>query len=276
MRPVILYRKTDEFDVYRYGNELEIAQKYFYCTDSRLDIKEGDLVVSRMCWLPYAKELEKDILRVGAKPINSYKQHRYIADLANWYCDLEDYTFKTWFRLEDLPMKEPGPFVLKGETNSKKFVWDLQMFAKNREDATQVYLRLLDDALISEQQIYIRKFEKLHTYFTAPRGLPITKEFRIFCAYKKILSTGFYWSSHTEDIRELNLLPSVDEIPKDWLQNIVNIVGESANAYVVDVAQKEDGSWILIECNDLCMSGASDNDMNEMYKNLFQAIVENN
>ena len=276
MRPVILYRKIDEFDEYRYGNELEFAEKYFYCTSSRLDLKEGDLVIARYSYLPYAQELEKDILKIGAKPINTYRQHRYIADLKNWYEDLEGQTPKTWFQLSDVPITETGPFFLKGETNSKKFCWDSHAYAKDREAATNVFLNLLDDGLISEQQIYVRKFEKLVRYDTAPRGLPITKEFRIFVAYGEILTMGYYWSSHEDELKEKKLFPDTNEIPFDWLNKCISQVAPNATAFAIDVAQKEDGSWIVIELNDLTMSGLSCNDTDTFYKNLYAAVIKNN
>ena len=113
MTPVILYREVMTRDE---PGDIEAARKFFPCIESRLDVHNRDLVIGRLSVLPYYAELEKDVLRKGAQLINSYKQHRYIADLQNWYEDLSDLTPKTWFRLEDIP-KNGGPFILKGETN---------------------------------------------------------------------------------------------------------------------------------------------------------------
>lgn len=85
------------------GEELEAAQQFFPCTPSRMTIKAGDLVIPRYAFLPFAKELSDDIKSVGATLINSYHQHCYVADVRNWVYDLNDLTFLTWDRLEDLP-----------------------------------------------------------------------------------------------------------------------------------------------------------------------------
>ncbi len=278
MRPVILYRNIDkEFDVGGIGNELEFASKYFYCTNSRMDLKKDDLVVMRYCELPFFEEQARDLAAIGAKPINSFKQHRYVADLASYVADLEELTPQTWLRLEDIPYNELGPFFLKGETNSKKFQFLTHCYAANREEAIQVYLRLLDDGLISTQAIYIRKFEKLKTYFTVSSAqLPITKEFRVFVAYGEILTKAFYWSSNSQDLKDKGLYPSTDEIPDEFINECIARIGNACPFYCIDVAQKEDGSWICIELNSGPMCGLSDTDPDEFYKNLAAQILKNN
>src|SRR4051812_42407769 len=120
MRPVILYR-GEEF----IRDELLPATKAgFYCTDSRLDIKADDVVVGRYSVLPFYREQEKDINRVGAQLINSFAEHSYIADIGQWYNDIKGYTPETWTNIVSIPDSEQGPFIVKGETNSKKFNWD--------------------------------------------------------------------------------------------------------------------------------------------------------
>ena len=275
MRPVIYYRTIEEFDRTKEDNELQYAEKYFKCIDSFIDAEPGDLVIPRYSALPFFNEVSRDIEKLGARTINSYRQHRYIANLAEWYTDLEDYTFKTWFDLIDIPPTEKGPFVLKGETNSKKFLWSTHAFAKDRDTATQVYLNLLDDSLIGTQRIVIRKFEPLVTYETiSSHKLPVTKEFRVFVAYGKIISSAYYWSQSEEWLIENNLMPSIEEIPEEWLQQCISIVGTASNFYAIDVAQSENGKWFVVELNDGMMSGLSSNDPDILYKNLYDAIME--
>jgi hypothetical protein len=70
--------------------------------------------------LPFYKNLEDDIKNIGAQLINTYKQHRFVADLWNWYYWFSDITPKTYNRLEDVPNESEFGFVLKGETKTKK------------------------------------------------------------------------------------------------------------------------------------------------------------
>src|SRR5271156_6286608 len=113
MHNLILYSGQD-FE----QDELFAASQWFTATDRRPDIQDGDLVIGRYSLgLMYAEQA-KDIEYVGAKLINSYQQHRYIADLQNYVADLRELTPQTWNSPVDLPNE--GPFVLKGETYSRK------------------------------------------------------------------------------------------------------------------------------------------------------------
>lgn len=258
----IYYRKS-LFD----KEELKAAQKYFNCVDLVSDIKEGDFIIPRYSLYPFPRDQEREIINMGAKVINTYNQHLYIADLQNYVIDLGELTPKTWDDISKIP--EDGPFILKGETNSKKSYWLKNMFAKNKREAIEVHSRLLEDSLISEQKIYIREYVPLVTYLIGIGGIPITKEFRFFVAYGQILTGGYYWQNYSED---LECVPSVDEVPKEFLQKVIDKVGNNSNFYVIDVAQKQNGDWIVIELNDGMQGGLSENDPDTLYKNLKEAI----
>lgn len=262
MNPIIVYR--DDVD---WKQESEAAERYFPCYNSRLKAKSGDLVIARFSALPFYKEQENDYLSLGAKMINSSFEHNYIADLGNWYFDLQEFTPRTWNNLVDLP--ENVPFVLKGETNSKKFFFKDLMFAKDKKAAIEVYGRLCADSLLQYQKIYIREYIPLETYMIGLQGLPITKEFRFFCYKDRILSGGYYWSSHVDDLPKV---PNINEVPTDFLMKIINIVKENTNYYVLDVAKTQSGNWILVELNDGSMSGISENDPDVLYRNLKEAL----
>lgn len=265
MNPVILYR--DGID---WRQESEIAKKYFHCYSLRPKIQKNDLVIGRFSALPFYKEQENEYKYVEACMINSYQDHIYIADLREWYNDLFHVTPKTWFKLHEIP--EEGPFVLKGITNSKKFQWNTHMFAKNKKEAIDIHTRLITDSMLQYQDIIIRKYIPLFKYMDGLQGLPITKEFRFFCYRDKILSGGFYWSSHILDLHDIGVKPNIKEVPKNWLQKIVNIVAENTCFFVIDVAQTKSGDWIVIELNDGQMSGLSENDPNILYSNLKKAL----
>jgi hypothetical protein len=120
MRPVILYR-GDEFAEEELNPAISAG---FFCTNSRMEVPSKSLVIPRYSCLPFYKELENDLAFNGSKLLNSHEQHRYIADMQNWYEDLKDYTPKTWRDVTSVPLTERGPFVVKGETNSKKNLWE--------------------------------------------------------------------------------------------------------------------------------------------------------
>lgn len=253
------------------SDELVAAKKYFTCVDLLSDIKPGAIVVPRYSLYPFASDQCKEILNIGSKPINSFEQHLYIADLQNYVMDLGDLTPKTWFNLHEIP--ENGPFVVKGETNSKKSNWLKNMFANNKREAIEVQSRLLDDTLINQQKIYVRQYVPLVQYFTGIGGIPITKEFRFFIAYGEILAGAYYWQNYVDDIENP---PSVDEVPKEFLQKVINKVGNKSNFYVIDVAQTQSSDWIVVELNCGMQSGLSCNDPDTLYKNLKLALEAQN
>lgn len=267
MNPIILYRNDVDW-----RQESKSAEKYFSCVGSRMQIPTNSLVIPRFSALPFYKELETDINYIGSKLINSYEQHRYIADLQNWVEDLKDLTPKTWYRTQDIP--DVGPFILKGETNSKKYLWKEQMFAATKKDAINVETKLYADSLLTYQNIYVREYIPLKTYFKGIQDLPITNEYRFFCFKDIILSGGFYWSSHIEDIKELGINVDSSNVPMGFLMEVISKVKDNTNFYTIDVAETEKGDWIVIELNDGSCSGISENNPDEMYKNLKQELNE--
>ena len=72
---------------------------------------------------------------------------------------------------------------------------------------------------------------------------------------------GYYWS----------IAEKVDRIiPQDGLDFALDVakkVGRYVNFFVLDVARTEDNNWILIEINDGCMSGLSECNCYELYRN---------
>ena len=269
MKPIILFRNDIDWQ-----QESDIAKKYFSCVDSRMLLKDN-LVIARFSALPFYLEQETDFTYVGCKMINTYEQHRYIADLGNWYMDLHEFTPDTWSELHIIP--EIGPFILKGETNSKKFLWNTQMFAKDKRSAIEVHSRLLEDSMLQYQKIYIRRYVPLEVLSSGLQGLPITREYRFFVYKKTILSGGFYWSSHSDDIKSEGIDINPDEVPREFLNAIIDKIqatelSEPPAYYVIDVAKTAAGEWILIELNDGAMSGLSDNDPEVLYSNLKRAL----
>ena len=268
MMPVVLYRKVsapadDEAELQA------IAAAGLPVVFNRAAIPPDSLVICRYSCLPFYRELEKDIVQLGSRLINSFREHHFIADLSEWYSVLgpenggPGLTPRTWSRFEEMP--EKGPFVLKGETNSRKDRWSSLMFAETRADAIQVAARLREDGLLAAQTIYAREYLPLRRLATGLNGMPISQEYRFFCMGGRVLSAGFYWSSHLYQVD-----PKLLEVP-GAAQGLVEVevlpklVGHT-NFVVVDVGVLEDGSCRVVELNDGQMSGLSENDPATLYR----------
>lgn len=269
MNPVILFRKSFAED-----NEVYQASKYFPVYFQHEKIPPGSLVIPRYSSLPYFEYLEAGIKELGSELINTYRQHRYVADIQNWYYDLEMVTPATWFKLEDVPqrMSDYGSYVLKGETNSRKFQWDTHMFARTYADITKVHSNLLADSLIGSQNICIRRYVPLRQVGTRIDGRPVTEEYRIFILDGKVLTKDFYWSEYYDVVEFKD--QDHHNIPQDLIDYIIESVGDSIRFYVADVARTNTGKWIVIELNCGGQSGLSLCDPAILYENMSKILHE--
>lgn len=269
-KPVILFRSPD----HRYDAEKAVAAKYFDVYTQRSEIPAGSLVVGRYSVLPFYRELEKDLAWNGSVLLNSHAQHRYIADLQNWYTDLgEELTPKTWTQLENVPEDE-GPYIIKGETNSRKDKWNKLMFAANKRAAVDIAIELSSDGLLLNQSLYVRKFVPLKTFFNSPiNGQPITEEYRFFCVDKKVVCGAYYWSDFADDLKQQGVVLDPGVVPDAFLQKVLSKVGDNARFLVVDVAITAEGKPIVVELNDGQMSGPSENDLDKLYSGLYSHLV---
>jgi hypothetical protein len=153
------------------------------------------------------------------------------------------------------------------------------MFAKDKREAIEVHGRLMADSMLQYQKIYVRQYVPLEVLSEGLQGLPITREYRFFVYKSQILSGGFYWASHSEDIKADGIVVNPDEVPRTFLNAIIEKIqntelSEPPTYYVIDVAKTAAGEWILIELNEGQQSGLSDNDPNILYENLKNALKE--
>ncbi|NJL54109.1 ATP-grasp domain-containing protein [bacterium] len=257
--------------------ELEAAKFYFPVITQRAYVNTNDLVICRYSSLPYHRELELDVEAMQAHLLNTTKHHSFVAEVRNWYDALKSHTFRTWFSLEEFKRElktdksmHGASFVLKGNTNSRKQLWNTHMFAANADAVDEVWRRLDQDTMIGSQDIVIREYEPLRSFGKGIRDLPITEEYRFFVLYNTVVGKGFYWSQYPELVEEQVVDP--EHVPMDWLQPIIDEVSKSINFFVVDVGRAEDGSWRLIELNDGCMSGLSMVSPKQLYKNMHHKL----
>lgn len=260
MKPVILFRKSMDIE-----SEIKVAQKYLDVVDSRVNLSNR-LVIGRYSVLPFYHELEKDLRLQNSQLVNSTLDHQYIANF-DYYWDVALWTPKSYFNLQDVP-KDGGPFVIKGRTNSRKHQWKEKMFAPDYADLVKKYLDAGHDPLIQDQGVVIRDFVPLQKFGEGINGLAFANEWRFFFYKNTLLSYGYYWSSG-------EVIPSKDQLDPQAIakaQEIATVVSERVNFFVLDLAKTETGEWILIEINDGQMSGLSENDPEELYSNLAQAL----
>ena len=258
---VILFRKLKSYE-----DEYNVASKYFDVYDSVVDIPSNSNVIGRYSVIPYYNEVERDINKRNSKLINSLYEHNYIAEM-NYVLDLEEYTPKTYFHPNDLPLKD-NKYIVKGCTNSRKDMWGSKMFAPDKKKALDIYLDLVNEPYFKDQGVVFREYIPLKKISTSLNGMPFTNEWRFFFFKNKIIDYNYYWSNS-------DVIPKKDSISKkaiSYVQEVAEIVSLKTNFFVLDIAEKLDGDWILIEINDGQMSGLSEINPEQFYSKLSKLL----
>lgn len=267
--PVVLFRS--EFDS---EGESTTAAAHFPVVGLRTRVPAGSLVIGRYSCLPYYSELAADLAESGSTLINSPRQHSYIANF-DYYEDIREYTFPTWFTLQDIPQHlRDGAFVVKGRTNSRKLQWATHMFAENFRAAVNLCSDLANDPFIGPQGLIIRQYVPLETMEVGINGTPITNEWRLFFYKDTLLAYGYYWAI----IDDLNLVekarPNFEAEGIPLARLVAGRLKEHANFIVVDIARKATGEWAVVEVNDGQQSGLNYFvSAEELYRNLAVALA---
>lgn len=259
------------------AEEVEAARRHFDVCKLRTEVPRGvgAMVVPRYSALPYMQELEADLKNLGCRLINTYAQHQYVADL-DYYMDLSDVTFRTWFRLQDVPASmRDKPLVVKGRTNSRKFDWTTHMFARDFRAAVDIACELGKDGLIGSQGVVLREFVPLETFETTITGLPVTNEWRLFFYRGRLLAHGYYWGliDNWDPVHAAR--PDFESAGIAFAQSVADRIGDQVPFVVIDIAKTQDGRWLVVELNDGCQAGLNGTvDPDTLYRNLRAALAD--
>lgn len=248
--------------------ELEAALKAgFTIHTSRCAVDPG-LVIGRYSVLPNYRELARDLTYRDARLAHTSTHHDWVA-MFSWVQEpeLRALTPETWFGSAFLDSTDPGPFVVRGATNSRKGSWKRRMFAKDRAEAIAVANRLLDDDdEIARQGLIFRRYVPLRAFgYDEVTGIPLANEWRVFCWKGQVLTHAPYWGSGQE-----TWSPAAMEVVRKVL---APGLAASEMFLVVDVAETEAGDWIVVELNDGQMSGLQETDPHEFYRKLYEATA---
>lgn len=267
-KPFFLYPYSIEHDS---PGELEAAIKVFgngYVSPLVNDIKPDCIVIPRYRVIPFGRELQQEVTLMGATLSNTYAQHLNIANLFAWAPLLAGLT-PAAYRIEDYPHLPEGEYFVKGETNSIKSDWFTSAYAPNKKEILSVMSRLAHNGTTAGQEVVIRPFEQFRKICNGVDGRPVFHERRVFTYKGQILSEGFYWSSYADQ----GEFPIRDKENYYWvIQEALKRIGHLADFIVIDLAEYDDGHWVVIELNDGNMSGLSENDPVQLWENFSQAV----
>ena len=137
-----------------------------------------------------------------------------------------------------------SPVIIKDWVKSRKHEWHEACFIPSAADAAAVarvigrFLELQGEDL--NIGLVFREFVSLAPLAAHPKsGMPLAKEFRLFFWHGQLVSASRYW-----DAAEY----ADDALPLDHFQALAQKVGSPF--FTMDVAQKTDGEWIVVELGD--------------------------
>lgn len=254
----ILFRKGIDQE---HEAEFEIAKQYFNVVERRSQCPRGSTVVGRFSTLPFYRELWADLKEINSVLINSPEEHDWIANM-DWAQDLAKFTPDTYTD-HDFYRAPQRAYVVKGRTNSRKSHWGTHMFARDKQEAMEVANRLMADPLIAQQGLVYREYVPLVTYSHGINGQPFTNEWRFFYLGSVRLCHGRYWT-----VAPNPELATMDELGMAFARQVAEVACKFTEFFVLDIAQKLDGTWILVEVNEGSMAGLSECNPHDLYGGL--------
>lgn len=193
--------------------------------------------------------------RRGLHLLNDPEQHRTVFELDNAYPHIADLTARTRVvhaaeEVEAVQRELPLPWFIRGAMLSNKKKGVEACVAQTLGDARRIVVELLDNAHLSRGRVLIRELLTLRTAPIHGYGLPAGREYRVFLYRGEVMGHGFYWPylldfhalALDEEQAVLDLArAAAARLPAPWVS--------------VDIAQRQDGRWILLETGDPQFSG---------------------
>jgi hypothetical protein len=198
----------------------------------------------------------------GVQLINDPAAYRRCHWLPGFYPSIEAHTARSaWISKDELSVDRvlavlrelPAPAaVIKDYVKSRKHEWEEACFIPDVQDAERAgrvvrrFLELQGDDL--QGGVVVREFVSLASAGPHPKsGMPMAVELRAFVLDGKIIVNAPYWDDATYQ---------TPGPPSDWLAERVASI--DSRFFTIDVAQKADGTWIIIEVGDAQVSQLPD------------------
>lgn len=153
--------------------------------------------------------------------------------------------------------------ILKDYVKSRKHEWNEACFISEvtrKEDVERVVKNFierqgedLNEGLVFREFL---EFQPLTNH--SKSGMPLTKEFRLFFMHNELIFTSEYWEEG---------IYSEENIPKEIFLDVAKSI--RSNFFTMDVAQKIDGEWMIIELGDAQVASLPEtSDISEFFDSL--------
>jgi hypothetical protein len=212
------------------------------------------LTPSQYRFLYYALKDRNSVL------INSPEQYKHCHYLPESYHLIKDHTPLTIYfpyevdlemdiLMEQLSVFDGKPVVVRDYAKSRKHNWFDACYipsASNRSEVEKIVSRFVElQGEDLNEGLVFREYVDLKPLGSHPQsGMPLTEEHRLFYFNDKLISVFEYW----EGINYKGNKPPLDQF-NEVAQGIESLF------FTMDVAQKKNGEWIIVELGDGQVSG---------------------
>jgi hypothetical protein len=211
--------------------------------------REGKIrAVARMGAASDYEQRYRSLDEEGIRLVHTPEEYRRTSELPVWYPLLEDLTPRSaWFDRRpsavDVAASFRWPVFMKGERQTSKHQRKLAII-----EGPEEFDRAMDaweaDPILRWQRIVCREFLDLRLVAKpSNHAMPPAFEFRTFWWNGHCVGHGRYWSGHSYGMTPHEQSAAL-EIAAEAARRI------NVTFLVVDVAQRSDGKWVVIECND--------------------------
>lgn len=248
------------------GNTTKALKQLPHFTEKQACIYRGWMLTPEQY-----KNLYDALISRNIELINTPEEYKQVHYLPESYACLESKTPKTvwtthWTEDSLMDLLKPfgeNPIVVKDFVKSEKHHWEEACFIPNASDKQKVnsvvnrFIELRGEYI--NQGLVFRQFESLEFLTNHSKSrMPLTKEFRVFFIQGEVLKVYPYWEEGEYD----TISPP--------LQEFVNLAQKiNTPFFTMDIAQKTDGEWIVMEVGEAQVSGLpKEADSDSFYKAL--------
>ena len=196
-------------------------------------------------------------LRKRIRLLNTLEQHLDAQEFDRAYVHLQELTPRsaiiTGVEQCAAVVEQLGlPVFVKGAVQSRKARGWKACVAETQAELQALCASLLELENRSRGRVVVRQLAKLRASRVSAQGFPFGREYRVFLHKARVLGWGYYWEGD-DPLKPLSKSEEVKVL--DLAREAARRVGTPFIA--VDVGQKEDGDWIVIETGDAQFSGVS-------------------
>jgi ATP-grasp domain-containing protein len=226
------------------------------------------------------QQLYEALLERGIRLINDPSMYKYTHYLPESYAVIENLTpHSVWLPINDaftmdavynaLKVFGDKPVIVKDYVKSQKHYWNEACYIPSAEDrlaverVVQRFLELQGDDL--NEGLVFREFIEFEPLMQHPRsGMPLTKEFRVFVMDGDPVYITKYWSEGDYH----DVLPEIDVFLNTARQ-------VKSRFFTMDIAQRTDGEWMIVELGDGQVAGLPDHvNAEEFYRAVLKGLKE--